>query len=106
MAKHTPAKCHAHVITEGDLKIIQDCHEIHLDAEDDYEQQQSDQGSARLHKPKHSTAYSCYTTEKPVYDTLLDLYVKDKLNEKGKKLMDLVSSYNSYFQLALDESEK
>jgi hypothetical protein len=95
-----------HVITNGDITIVQDCHVIYLDADDAFRQEQAEKGSAMLAKPQHSTAYSCYTTEKPVYDTLVDMDVHDKLNEKGKKLLALVLDDVSYFAISLDADEK
>lgn len=101
-----PAKRHA--ITQGDRAVIQDCHAIELAAEDalDRARAEAPDGRARLEKPGHSVAYSCYTTEKPVYDTLLDMDVHDRLSDEGKKILRVVSEDNAYFQLSLTADEK
>jgi hypothetical protein len=101
-------KTKQHVITKGDVTIVHDCHKIELDAEDALDQARSESpdGRARLERPKHGTAYDCYTTEKPVYDTLVDMDIHDKLSEEGKKLLQIVRTDNAYFQLSLASEEK
>jgi hypothetical protein len=97
-----------HVITDGEITVIKDCHRIALDAEDALDQARQDaaDGRATLERPKHSIAYDCYTAEKPAYDTLSDLYFKDKLNDQGKKFMNIIRDDMAYFQLSLTADEK
>jgi hypothetical protein len=86
-----------HVITEGDLTIIHDCHGIYLDEHD---------GSATLANAEHSTAYECYRTEHPVYETLVDMEAQGKISEQDRRLRRLVLDDVTYFELSLDSDEK
>lgn len=80
------------------IDIVHSCHEIKL-----LGVEVGDGG------PSQTTAYSCYATEKPLLDALVEIDVKlaekdRKLPEDLEKLLSLVAEDSTYFKQSLDES--
>ena len=89
------------LLADSNLRIVQDCHEVASDIDED--------NGKSGHS--HSTVYSCYRTDKPLYDALVDFEVLSEalnttLPDDLQKLERLVAHDTYTFEPLLESYEK